>query len=45
LKINIPEDVVKSYRGKYSEIIWKIKAIIDLPLSQDLNAEAMIEVI
>jgi hypothetical protein len=26
-------------------IIWKIKAIIDLPLSQDLNAEAMIEVI
>jgi len=44
-EINIPEDVVKSYRGKYSEIIWKIKAIIDLPLSQDLNAEAMIEVI
>jgi len=44
-EINIPEDVVKSYRGKYSEIIWEIKAIIDLPLSQDLNAEAMIEVI
>src|SRR6476469_10144858 len=44
-EINIPEDVVKSYRGKYSEIIWEIKAKIDLPLSQDLNAEAMIEVI
>jgi len=45
LKINIPEDVVKSYRGKYSEIIREIKAKIDLPLSQDLNAEVMIEVI
>jgi len=44
-EINIPEDVVKSYRGKYSEIIWEIKAKIDLPLSQDLNTEAMIEVI
>ena len=44
-EINIPEDVVKSYRGKYSEIIREIKAKIDLPLSQDLNAEVMIEVI
>jgi len=44
-EINIPEDVVKSYRGKYSEIIWEIKAKIDLPLSQDLNAVVLIEVI
>jgi hypothetical protein len=44
-EINIPEDVTRSYRGKYSEIIWEIKTKIDLPLSQDLNAEAMIEVI
>jgi hypothetical protein len=44
-EINIPENVVKSYRGKYSEIIWEVKAKIDLPLSQDLNAEVMIEVI
>lgn len=44
-EINIPEDVIKSYRGKYSEIIWGVKSNIDLPLSQDLNAEAMIEVI
>jgi hypothetical protein len=44
-EINIPEDVVKSYRGKYSEIIWEIKAKIDLPLSQDLNAVVLFEVI
>ena len=44
-EIDIPEDVIKSYRGMYSEIIWEIKAKIDLPLSQDLNAEAMIEII
>ena len=44
-EINIPEDVVKSYRGKYSEIIREIKAKIDLPLSQDLNAVALIEII
>jgi hypothetical protein len=42
--VGIPEDVIKSYRGKYSEIIWEVKAKVDLPLSQDLNAEAMIEV-
>jgi hypothetical protein len=44
-EINIPQDIIKSYRGKYSEIIWEIKAKIDLPLSQDLNADSMIEVI
>src|SRR3954454_8982056 len=27
-KINIPEIVTKSYRGRYSEIIWEIKAKI-----------------
>jgi hypothetical protein len=44
-EINIPEDVVKSYRGRYSEIIWEVKAKIDLPLSQDLNVVALIEII
>lgn len=44
-EIDIPKDVVKSYRGKYSEIVWEIKAKVDLPLSHDLNAEAMIEVV
>src|SRR6476620_3702263 len=44
-EINIPEDVIKSYRGRYSEIIWEIKAKIDLPLSQDLNAVVLSEVI
>jgi len=44
-EINIPQDIIKSYRGRYSEIIWEVKAKIDRPLSQDLNAVAMIEVI
>lgn len=44
-EIDIPEYGIKSYRGRYSEIIWEVKAKIDLPLSQDLNAEVMIEVI
>jgi len=44
-EINIPDDVIKSYRGRYSEIIWEIKAKVDLPLSQDLNAVALIEII
>ena len=37
-EIDIPQIVTKSYRGRYSEIIWEIKAKVDLPLSQDLNA-------
>lgn len=37
--------VTRSYRGRYSEIVWEIKAKVDLPLSQDLNAEAIIEII
>ena len=44
-EIDIPGDVIKSYRGRYSEIIWEIKAKVDLPLSQDLNAVALIEII
>lgn len=44
-EIDIPKDVVKSYRGKYSEIVWETKAKVDLPLSHDLNTEAMIEVV
>jgi Arrestin (or S-antigen), N-terminal domain len=44
-EINIPDAIVRSYLGKYSEIRWEVKAKVDLPLSQDLNAEAMIEVI
>jgi hypothetical protein len=44
-EINIPDVIVKSYRGRYSEIIWEVKAKIDLPLSQDLNAVALIEII
>ena len=44
-EIDIPGDVIKSYRGRYSEIIWEIKAKVDLPLSQDLNAVVLIEVI
>jgi hypothetical protein len=44
-EINIPENVIKSYRGRYSEITWEIKAKVDLPLSQDLNAVALIEII
>ena len=44
-EIYIPEIVTRSYRGRYSDIIWKIKAKIDLPLSQDLNTVTMIEII
>jgi hypothetical protein len=44
-EIDIPEDVIKSYRGRYSELKWEVKSKIDLPLSQDLNAVALIEVI
>ena len=39
-EIDIPQIVTRSYRGRYSEIVWEIKAKVDLPLSQDLNAEA-----
>jgi hypothetical protein len=44
-EIDIPQIVTRSYRGRYSEIVWEIKAKVDLPLSQDLNAEAIIEII
>jgi hypothetical protein len=44
-EIDIPQIVTRSYRGRYSDIIWEIKAKVDLPLSQDLNAEAIIEII
>jgi hypothetical protein len=44
-EIDIPGDIIKSYRGRYSELIWEIKAKVDLPLSQDLNAVALIEII
>ena len=43
-EINIPDVIVKSYRGRYSEIIWEVKAKIDLPLSQDLDTVTMIEI-
>jgi hypothetical protein len=44
-QMDIPQMVTRSYRGRYSEIVWEIKAKVDLPLSQDLNAEAIIEII
>jgi hypothetical protein len=44
-EIDIPQIVTRSYRGRYSDIIWEIKAKVDLPLSQDLDAEAIIEII
>ena len=43
-EIDIPQIVTRSCRGRYSEIVWEIKAKVDLPLSQDLNAEAIIEI-
>jgi len=43
-EINIPDVIVRSYHGRYSEIIWEVKAKIDLPLSQDLNTVTMIEI-
>jgi hypothetical protein len=44
-EMDIHQMVTRSYRGRYSEIVWEIKAKVDLPLSQDLNAEAIIEII
>jgi len=45
IEIDIPRDVIKSYRRRYSEIRWEIKAKVDLHLRQDLNAVALIEII
>jgi hypothetical protein len=45
LEINIPENVIKSYHGRYSEIIWEVISKVDLSLRQDFNIISMIEVL
>lgn len=44
-EIHIPQRVPKSYRGRYSELYWTIKAKVDIPMSSDLNALSKIEIV
>ena len=44
-ELNVPQKAAKSYKGKYSEVIWEIKSKVDIPLKNDLNAVATIVII
>ena len=44
-ELNVPQKAAKSYKGKYSEVIWEIKSKVDIPLKNHLNAVAIIVII
>ena len=44
-EIKIPDIVNRSYVGKYSEYFWGFDAKIDISLSNDIHARALIEIV